>query len=154
MAFPLGRYAILKARNPTLLVESAIDMLVGDEAVLSLEGFSLPEVVLSLEDVSWAETDVLRRNTIEPKLDFVVVPLDASRAQTIKEAIAKSSVLSDETGGLVHLQIAKDGRLVFGAYDNVHPECTVVYEPYVHSFTESLLKNGAVESYSIGNHVA
>jgi len=129
-------------------------MLVGDDAILSLEGFSLPKLVLSLPGVTWAETDVLRRNTIEPKLDFIVVPLDASRGTTIKEALAKPSVLAGETSGLVHLQVAKKGRLVFGAYDNVHPECTVVYEPYVRSLSETLLKNGAVESYSIGNHVA
>lgn len=153
MTLPLGSYAILKPRNPALLVGSVIDMPVGDDAVLSLEGFSLPELVLSLPGVAWTETDVLLRNTIEPKLDFIVVPLDAARARTVKEALAKTGVLAGETGGLVHLQVAKNGRLVFGAYDNVDPECTVIYEPYVRSLSETLLNNGSIESYSIGNHV-
>lgn len=87
-------------------------------AHMSFEG-NLKELrLLSIPDASEEPTPALKRNTLWPKQDFVIVPLEPSIKAEIVAAI----------GGIVprtivHIQIEKDGVLQFGAYDNFQPEC-------------------------------
>jgi len=147
----MSELAHLKPSNTELLVAQTMEALCGDSAYVSLEGFYLPKEVCTLSGASSLETELLRRNTIAPVLQFVVVPLSMENLPTLKSFICHSSVLKDECG-LIHIQIAKAGQLAFGAYDNVHEECTVLYSPFALPLCESLVKSGAIASYVVGSH--
>ena len=54
-----------------------------------------------------AETELLKRKTITPLLDFVVIPLDISTVDQILERILSDPCLMD---AVVHIEIAKTGR--------------------------------------------
>ncbi len=78
---------------------------------------------LSLSNISGASgepTSVLKRNTLSPKQDFVVVPLEPSMGQRIIAAIGGHlNYATYHEAYLTSRQIEKDGQLQFGAYDNV-----------------------------------
>jgi hypothetical protein len=110
--------------KPGLLI-SVMRTFAGDTSQISLEG-DLSEYSLSgLREATSQETPVLKRQTIDPVLDLLVAPLDEGNATVIAKAISRRGGLSDDSG-LIHVQIAKDGRLVFGGYDNFHRECVFV----------------------------
>lgn len=60
----------------------------------------------------------LKRNTLRPKQDFVIVLLEPSTVEKIIPAIGGSVPKA-----ILHIQIEKNGVLQFGAYDNFYPEC-------------------------------
>ena len=54
---------------------------------------------------------------------------------------------------VLHIQIAKHGRLAFGAYDNFHPECTVVFDDVPQGLLDELRQRGVLRSYIVRNTV-
>jgi hypothetical protein len=74
------------------------------------------EVILARDDDA-----VLRRNTICPRQDFVIVRLDPNAITSIFLRI-KSAGLSRD---IIHVQIERDGVLELGAYDSFCPGCVV-----------------------------
>lgn len=143
---------LIPASREALVVQT-MEALCGSDAFISLEGFRIPKEVRVLLGASPLETAVLRRNTTAPVLQFVVVPLTTVTLATLKSSIGHAFVLEDE-GGLIHIQIAKGGQLAFGAYDNVHEECTVLYPPFAQPLAEALLKTSAITSFRAGSHGA
>lgn len=110
--------------KPGLLI-SVMRAFEGDTSQISLEG-DLPSYALdSLERATFQETAVLKRQTIDPVLDLVIAPLNERNRGVIARAISRKDGLTDQSD-LIHVQIAKDGRLVFGGYDNFHRECVFV----------------------------
>jgi hypothetical protein len=63
------------------------------------------------------ETQVLKRNTLWPKQDFVVLPLEAEMVGPIMAGVGGTV-----PRGLIHVQIQKEGRLQPGLYDNFAPK--------------------------------
>ena len=82
------------------------------EAHISFEGELSKTHLLSLLGSSQAETSSLRRNTIWPKQDFVVLPLDSDSLKPIASAVGGTIPRC-----ILHIQIEKDGTLEFGMYD-------------------------------------
>lgn len=144
----MSKQAYLNPRNTEMLILQTMEALCGSDAFISLEGFHVPEEVCALTGASPLETELLRRNTTAPVLQFVVVPLSLANLPTLMASLGHGSVLEDECG-LIHIQIAKGGQLAFGAYDNVHEECTVLYPPFTQSLGEALVKSGAITSFVI-----
>jgi hypothetical protein len=140
--------AYLKPTKTERLLIQVMEALSGDDSFISLEGFSIPQEAYSLPGACFDETEILRRNTTSPILQFIVAPLNQSNFARLKSAIGKASILEDE-GGLIHIQIAKGSQLAFGAYDNVHEECTVLYSPYIQPIANDLLKTGAIASFEV-----
>ena len=90
-------------------------------AHISLEG-NLKRCVFGPElRTPSSETDLLKRSTEWPKLDFVVLPLEEGSVDPILKQILQAGFHD-----IIHIQIEKDGRIQFGAYDNFHPECVVI----------------------------
>jgi hypothetical protein len=58
-------------------------------------------------------TEVLKRNTLWPKQDFVVLPLEAKTVGPIVAAVGGTVPKS-----ILHIQAEKCGRLELGFYDN------------------------------------
>jgi hypothetical protein len=73
--------------------------------------------VLDVAEASGKETAILKRNTIWPVQDFVVLPLETDLIKTIV-----SSIGGTVPRGLLHIQIEKRGQLELGLYDNFGPD--------------------------------
>jgi hypothetical protein len=110
----------LDVRDKPALLHRLMTELAGD-ARISLEGdlshcrFSA-ELVLTLD-----ETGILKRNTIFPEQDFIVLyPKPESVALILKQVLAAGL-----SRAIIHVQIERNGILELGAYDNFDPECVL-----------------------------
>jgi hypothetical protein len=75
-----------------------------------------PEVILARD-----EDGTLRRNTLAPRQDFVVLRLEPGAAAAIFRQVLAAGL----SRAIIHVQIERAGVLELGAYDNFHPECVV-----------------------------
>jgi hypothetical protein len=67
------------------------------------------------------EAGILRRNTLFPRQDFVVLRLEPETVAAILKAVMAAGLVR----AILHVQIERAGVLQLGAYDNFHPECVV-----------------------------
>jgi len=95
----------------------------------------------SIPGASEAETVALKRNTLWPKQDLMVLPLEPSMGEPILSAIGGTV-----PGSIIHVQVEKEGVLEFGAYDNFHPECIYFRGGVRQEFLESMLSQGLLKS--------
>jgi hypothetical protein len=92
-----------------------------DDARLSLEG-TFDSAAFPAEAILGREpTEALKRNTVAPVLDFLVLRLEPELAERIFAQVSRIGLRED----IVHVQIEKGGRLELAAYDNFHPQCVV-----------------------------
>ena len=110
-------------------------------AHISFEGDLRNLRLSSFAGASEAETAALRRNTLRPKQEFVVLPLEPSMVKAILSAIGGTL-----PGSVIHVQIEKEGVLEFGAYDNFHPECIYFRGGVSQEFLESMVSEGLLKS--------
>jgi hypothetical protein len=97
----------------------------GGQSKISFEGRIAGTELLGIEGAMLEETPVLKRNTTSPRQDFIVLPLTPASFPIIEDAI-KSKIAFSAGSGIIHVQIENSGRLVFAAYDEFHPDTTVV----------------------------
>ena len=109
------------------------------QAHISFEGDLRGLWLLSTSGASQEETFALKRNTLQPKQDFVFLPLEPS--MTILSSIGKTI-----PGAIIHIQIEKNGLLQFAAYDNFHPQCIVFGTGVKPAVLESLVSQGIMEA--------
>ena len=109
------------------------------QAHISFEGDLRGLRLLSTSGASQEETFALKRNTLQPKQDFVFLPLEPS--MTILSSIGKTI-----PGAIIHIQIEKNGLLQFAAYDNFHPQCIVFGTGVKPAVLESLVSQGIMEA--------
>jgi hypothetical protein len=67
------------------------------------------------------EVGLLKRNTLCPRQDFVVLRLDAANVATIFKQVLAAGL----SHAIIHVQIEHAGALQLGAYDNFHRDCVV-----------------------------
>jgi hypothetical protein len=67
------------------------------------------------------EIGVLKRNTIFPRQDFVVLRLTPETVAPIFQQVVAAGLKE----AITHVQIERDGVLELGAYDNFAPGCVV-----------------------------
>jgi hypothetical protein len=94
---------LYKVRDKRRFLAAALAELAGD-AQVSFEG---DLSMTSLSDVPGAsndETQVLKRGTLWPKQDFVVLPLEAEMVRPIMAAVGGTV-----PRGLIHVQVQKRG---------------------------------------------
>jgi hypothetical protein len=103
-----------------------------------LHGFNLDK----FPGVSDKETAILKRNTIAPREDFRVIPLETSMGHKLLSAISGAVPKR-----IIHRQIEKDGILQFGAYDNFHPECISFGPALNQEFLDSLVSQGILKPF-------
>jgi hypothetical protein len=138
----------LVPQDKAMLLRQMLVALAGPDALVSIEGYSLPEVFSHLAGVQQDETAVLKRNTLLPRLEFFILPLREESLPMIIEELTSTEALDDERG-FIHIQIQKAGQLAFGAYDNIHPECTAAFPPVGRELLETLVSSGAITSYAV-----
>ncbi len=132
-------------RNKPALFWAVLDAF-PEAAHVSLEGDLKQFRLLERSDASTAETLVLRRNTLSPRLDFVVLPVSPELVSTLKQIMSGAGIFNDG-GLLIHAQVEFRGKLVLGAYDNFHEDCVVACEPLGEDFLEPLRTKGILRSY-------
>jgi len=88
------------------------------DAHVSFEGDPQSLPLSIYPGVSFQPTEALKRGTLWPKQDFIVVPLELSSSKQIYAALGGAVPKT-----VLHIQIEKDGVLQFGAYDHFHPQC-------------------------------
>jgi len=125
-----------KVRHKNRFLLEVMRHLAGN-AQISFEGGSEIVGLAEIPGASQIETSVLKRNTLAPRLEFVVVPLEISTIPAIFAGIGGTIPKS-----VLHILIEKNGQLEFGAYDNFHPECIVLGPATSGAALESLISKG------------
>jgi hypothetical protein len=129
---------LYKVRDKRRFLAAALAELAGD-AQVSFEG---DLSMTSLSDVPGAsndETQVLKRGTLWPKQDFVVLPLEVEMVRPIMAAVGGTV-----PRGLIHVQVQKEGRLQLGLYDNFDPNCMFLGPGLTPSFIATLQEAGVL----------
>jgi hypothetical protein len=129
---------VYKVRDKRRFLAAALSELAGD-AQVSFEG---DLSMTSLSDVPGAsnnETQVLKRGTLWPMQDFVVLPLEVEMVRPIMAAVGGTV-----PRGLIHVQVQKEGRLQLGLYDNFDPNCMFLGPGLTPSFIATLQEAGVL----------
>jgi len=98
-------------RDKQRFLSICMDVLDG-AAHMSFEGDLSGCTLQELDGSSQVESILLRRNTIRPIQDFVVVPLEPTSKKQIMAALGGTLPKA-----VLHIQIEKDGQLHLGMYD-------------------------------------
>jgi hypothetical protein len=137
-----GPFKFWKVQDKRRLLLAMMEELAGD-AHISFEGDLGALHLSSIPGASQEETVALKRNTLWPKQDFMVLPLEPSTIMTIVSAIGGTV-----PNAIIHIQIEKGGTLQFAAYDNFHPQCIVFYPAVKQAILESLVSENIMTPYT------
>ena len=110
-------------------------------AHISFEGDLHTLRLSELAGASEGETAVLKRNTIRPRQDFVVLSLEADYVPHIMAAIGGTVPKT-----ILHVQIEKNGTLEFGLYDV--KEVAAIDTPISRQLLDRLKDKGIIRQYS------
>jgi len=102
-------------------------------AFVSFEGDLSGTALIGATSASDDQTKALKRNTLWPKQDFVVLPLEAETVGSIMTAVGGTAPRS-----ILHIQVEKDGRLELGLYDNFAPRGMFFGSAVTPQFIETL----------------
>jgi hypothetical protein len=103
------------SRQATFLAAALAEL--AGVAEVSFEGDLSRTSLFDVAGASSDETQILKRNTLWPKQDFVVLPLESEMIGPIMAAVGGTV-----PRGIIHIQVQKDGRLELGLYDNFAPK--------------------------------
>ena len=137
-----GPFKFWKVQDKRRLLLALMEELAGD-AHVSFEGDLQQLTLTRIPGASEEPTATLKRNTLRPKQDFIIVPLQPSMAKSIIAAIGGTV-----PNAIIHIQIEKDGLLQFGAYDNFHPKCIYFGSAVNEAVIESLVSQGIMRPYT------
>jgi hypothetical protein len=140
------RFRLHAKRKPELLF-AMMRSLAHEDAKISFEGRLANTQLVTIPGVSPNETEVLKRNTTSPRLDFLVFPLTPGTVSTIERAIASKIGFRDYSG-IVHVQIERREGLSFVACDQFHEDCVWVSDAVPVAFLADLVKNRVLHSYT------
>jgi hypothetical protein len=113
---------------------------------MSLEGNLSQTEVMRLDGVTQEETGALKRATLQPRLDFVVLPLAPATVDAIERAI-RSKIAFGGYRGIIHAQIEADGKLAFAAYDNFHKDCVYASTQVSSELLDRLIETKVLRGY-------
>jgi hypothetical protein len=137
---------MLDVRNAAGVVWTLCEEFQTDAAV-SFEGSLQRFDLLSLPGASPEETPQLRRQTSSARLDFVVVPLTGGNPAALRSRLQVPGALG-RNGDVIHVQLASAGRLLFGAYDNFHPDCVTAFDPVTQKLLDRLVETRVLRGYT------
>lgn len=119
----------------------------GIDSWVSFEGYLTETPLVGLPGASSQETETLQRQGVsKPATDFIVAPLTADAISIIRPEIYRAGGLTDPAR-IIHVQIAKNGRLLFGGYDNFHRECIIAYDCVPRAFLDELVRLSLIRGY-------
>ena len=116
------------------------------QSVASFEGDLSDLRLEELPGASAQESGSLRRQTVEPELDFITVPITPDTIQLLKKRLASHNMLGRD-GAVIHTQLAVGDELLLIACDNFHDDCTVASVSVPEPFLKELLNHGLLRAY-------
>ena len=128
-------------RDKRRLLLAMMEELAGD-AHISFEGDLRALPIFSTPGASQEETVNLKRNTLWPQEDFIVLPLEPSMSKAIISAVGGTIPKT-----IIHIQIEKNSLIQFAAYDRFHPECIVFGTAVTEAVRESLVSQGIMRPH-------
>jgi hypothetical protein len=131
-----------KIRDKRRFLTAALTELAG-AARISFEGDLSGTSLIELASASSVETEVLKRNTLWPKQDFVVLLLEPDLVKTIMAAVGGTIPRR-----ILHIQIEKDSRLELGLYDNFAPQASFFGPALTPIFFAKLQSDGAISEWT------
>lgn len=131
-----------KVRDKSRFLIALMTELAGS-AHISFEGDLSKLSIQSLPGASADETPTLKRNTIWPRQDFVVLPLEPDDIQKIIKAFGGTL-----PNTIRHIQIEKSGKRLVGIYDNFHPECIYLSPEIPEEFIQSEMLKGVITPWT------
>jgi hypothetical protein len=112
---------------------------------LSLEGelsrCRFPDDIVVSRDAS----GILKRGTLYPRQDFVVLQLTPATV----EPIFKEVMAAGLKHAIIHVQIECNGILELGAYDNFHEECVVTGPGVSEALLEELKSTSVLRDFNL-----
>lgn len=142
----MTRFCLHTRDRPGLLF-AMLRIFATDHCWIAFEGNLASTELFRLEGASYEETAGLKRATILPRLDFVVLPLSPEHTSKIEQAV-RSKVAFGGYRGIIHVQIAIDNEIVFGAYDNFGRDSVVVKETISTVLLDDLVSARVLRGYS------
>jgi hypothetical protein len=140
------RFRLHTKHKPELLF-ALMRTLAHEDARISFEGRLSHTELANIAGASSNETEVLKRNTTSPRLDFVVLPLTPERVSEIEKAIVSKIAFNDHAG-IVHVQIERLRHLAFVACDQFHEDFVWVSEAVPDTILAELVKSRVLYSYA------
>ena|ERR1700676_682019 len=111
---------------------------------VSFEGMLSHTELAQMEGVGHEESDVLKGSTLQPKRDFRILPLTPQNVSAIVKAITSKIAFGNR--GIIHVQIERNGKMAFAAYDNFDRECVVAYPAVSSASLNELTMTGFCET--------
>jgi hypothetical protein len=139
----------LRTKHKSQLLYAMMRALAGEDSRISFEGRLSNTDLVKIDGVHFEETQVLRRGTLQPQLDFLVLPLTPASLPTIEKAI-HSKIAFSGSAGIIHVQIEKHGEIAFSAHDNFHEDCVVAYPAASESLLKELVEKRVLYSFEAG----
>jgi|SRR5436305_1777208 hypothetical protein len=136
----------LRTKHKRQLLFAMMRALAGEDATISLEGRLSHTDLAKINGVRFEETELLRRGTTQPRLDFLVLPLTPALVATIEKAV-DSKIAFSRCAGIVHVQIVTHGEIAFAAYDQFHEECVTAYPAVPVAVLAELVEKRVLHSY-------
>jgi hypothetical protein len=91
------------------------------------------------------EIGLLKRSTLYPRQDFVVIRLEPENiAPIFKEVLAAGL-----SRAIIHVQIERGEALQLGAYDNFHPDCVVAGPAISEALLAELKSKHVLRDFSV-----
>jgi hypothetical protein len=143
MKIEQDRYWLVARDKPSLLTRM-MQLLAGD-AEISFEGklsdCKFPDSIPVIPE----NLSVLRRQTVSPVQDFIVLKLEHDTVRPILDAILPGNRFMED---IIHIQIAQHGSKQFGSYDQFHHECIVCFLGVPIKFLDELKQRGIIISWT------
>ena len=133
---------LYKVRDKRRFLIVALAELAG-AAHVSFEGDLSSTSLFEVAGASGDETRVLKRNTLSPKQDFVVLPLEREMVGPIMAAVGGTV-----PRGIIHIQVQKEGRLQLGLYDNFAPKAMFFGPRLTPTFFAALQEAGTLAHWT------
>jgi hypothetical protein len=140
-------YRVDTRYRPQLLF-AMMKLFAANKSRISFEGNLSSTGLFGMNGSSHEEIGVLKRATLAPRLDFVVLPLTPAQAAEIEKAV-DSKIGFDGYKGIVHVQIESEGEIAFAAYDNFHEDCVVVTGSVPTSVLDDLVTARVLRGYTL-----
>lgn len=139
-----GVYSLYTRDRPGLL-NAMMSALASDTTKISFEGRLAHTELVRIAGVTHDESGVLRRATLAPRPDFIVLPLSEQTLPAIRKAINSKIAIGEN--GIVHVQIVKNSDMAFAAYDSFDKECVVAYSAVSSALLDELTKANVLRGY-------
>jgi hypothetical protein len=135
----------LDARHRPRLWAAMMHARAAENTNISFEGMLSHTELAQMEGVGHEESDVLKRSTLQPKRDFRILPLTPQNVSAIVKAITSKIAFGNR--GIIHVQIERNGKMAFAAYDNFDRECVVAYPAVSSASLDELTMTGVLRNY-------